>query len=45
MEKVQKNKSINFEEYVDRDVPYLKNQSFAKSDSSGKGAKEFDTKL
>jgi hypothetical protein len=29
---------------VDREVPYLKNQSFAKSDNSSKN-REFDTKL
>ncbi|CDW88809.1 UNKNOWN [Stylonychia lemnae] len=45
-EKTQKGKSINFSDYVDRDVPYIKNNLGIKGNDSMKNkTKEFDTKF
>ena len=43
--KAEKAKQINFSDYVDRDVPYIKNNTIGLSDSQRAKIKEFDTKF
>ena len=43
METVKKGKAINFSDYVDREVPYIKNNTVAPPGDYTR--KEFDTKL
>jgi hypothetical protein len=44
LERVEKGKQINFSDYVDRDVPYIKNNTIG-SESQRAKIKEFDTKM